>query len=90
ARHADLCFLGHGRTRRPLHRPDVPGVPKPTALPSSPTVPSSPSAPSGGDDPLCPPVCTAGYGPAGYRTGGYRTEGINLELAELMLKGVQP
>ncbi|MFE9026599.1 MCE family protein [Streptomyces iakyrus] len=70
--------------------PDVPGVPKPTALPSGPTVPSSPSAPSGGDDPLCPPVCTAGYGPRDYRTGGHRTEGINLELAELMLKGVQP
>ncbi|MFD5227072.1 MCE family protein [Streptomyces qaidamensis] len=70
--------------------PDVPGVPKPTALPSTPTVPSSPSAPSGGDDPLCPPVCTAGYGPRGHRTGGHRIEGINLELAELMLKGVQP
>ncbi|MEW2612406.1 MCE family protein [Streptomyces sp. NPDC047880] len=70
--------------------PDVPGVPKPTALPSGPTVPSSPSAPSGGDGPLCPPVCTAGYGPQDHRTEGHRTEGINLELAELMLKGVQP
>ena len=70
--------------------PDLPGVPKPTALPSSPTVPSSPSAPSGGDDPLCPPVCTAGHVPRGYRTGGDWPEGINLELAELMLKGVQP
>ncbi|MFI9752336.1 MCE family protein [Streptomyces collinus] len=65
--------------------PDLPDVPKPTALPSGPSVPS---APSGGDDPLCPPVCTAGYG--GRRTGGDWPEGIDLELAELMLKGVQP
>ncbi|WDV51276.1 MCE family protein [Streptomyces coeruleorubidus] len=70
--------------------PDAPDVPKPTALPSGPSVPSSPSAPSGGDDPLCPPVCTAGYGSGGHRTGGDWPEGINLELAELMLKGVQP
>ncbi|MFJ8712438.1 MCE family protein [Streptomyces violaceus] len=70
--------------------PDVPRVPKPTALPSGPSVPSSPSAPDGGGDPLCPPVCTAGYGSSGYRTGGDWPEGINLELAELMLKGVQP
>ncbi|MET9757565.1 MCE family protein [Streptomyces sp. NPDC006372] len=70
--------------------PDVPDVPTPTPLPSGPSVPSSPSAPSGGGDPLCPPVCTAGYGAAGHRTGGDWPEGINLELAELMLKGVQP
>ncbi|MGW6643014.1 MCE family protein [Streptomyces iakyrus] len=70
--------------------PDVPGVPKPTALPSGPSVPSRPSAPSGGDDPLCPPVCTAGYGSGGHRAGGAWPEGINLELAELMLKGVRP
>ncbi|MFF7310851.1 MCE family protein [Streptomyces sp. NPDC008137] len=70
--------------------PDVPRVPKPTALPSGPSVPSSPSAPDGGGDPLCPPVCTAGYGSSGYRTGGDWPEGIDLELAELMLKGVQP
>ncbi|MDQ0748045.1 virulence factor Mce-like protein [Streptomyces africanus] len=70
--------------------PDLPDVPKPTALPSGPSVPSRPSAPSGGDDPLCPPVCTAGYGSSGYPTGGDWPEGINLELAELMLKGVQP
>ncbi|GHA21306.1 MCE family protein [Streptomyces purpurascens] len=70
--------------------PDVPRVPKPTALPSGPSVPSSPSAPDSGGDPLCPPVCTAGHGSSGYRTGGDWPEGINLELAELMLKGVQP
>ncbi|MFF5367781.1 MCE family protein [Streptomyces sp. NPDC013187] len=67
--------------------PDLPDVPKPTALPSGPSVPS---APSGGDDPLCPPVCTAGYGFGGHRTRGDWPEGIDLELAELMLKGVQP
>jgi phospholipid/cholesterol/gamma-HCH transport system substrate-binding protein len=65
-------------------------VPAPTALPSGPSVPASPSAPSGGEDPLCPPVCTAGYGSGGHRTGADWPEGINLELAELMLKGVQP
>ncbi|GAA2393198.1 MCE family protein [Streptomyces coeruleofuscus] len=70
--------------------PDLPDVPKPTALPSGPSLPSRPSAPSGGDDPLCPPVCTAGYGSGGHRTGGDWPEGIDLELAELMLKGVQP
>ncbi|MFF8229766.1 MCE family protein [Streptomyces caelestis] len=73
--------------------PDLPDVPAPTALPSGPSgpsVPASPSAPSGGEDPLCPPVCTAGYGSGGHRTGADWPEGINLELAELMLKGVQP
>lgn len=70
--------------------PDLPGVPTPTALPSRPGLPSAPSAPSGGGDPLCPPVCTAGYGPGGHRTGGDWPEGIDLALAELMLKGVQP
>ncbi|MFE0253283.1 MCE family protein [Streptomyces sp. NPDC059010] len=66
--------------------PELPGVPTPTALPNRPSAPSSPSAPSGGGgDPLCPPVCTAGYA-----TEGDWPEGIDLELAELMLKGVQP
>lgn len=64
--------------------PELPGVPTPTALPNGPSAPS-PSAPSGGGDLLCPPVCTAGYA-----AGGDWPEGINLELAELMLKGVQP
>ncbi|SEC33316.1 MCE family protein [Streptomyces sp. PAN_FS17] len=72
--------------------PSLPTVPAPTALPSAPGVPSSPSAPSGGGDPLCPPVCTSSYGEygRGYGTGGGRPEGIDLALAELMLKGVQP
>lgn len=73
--------------------PSPPTVPAPTTLPSTPGVPSSPSAPSdGGGDPLCPPVCTSSYGEygGGHGTGGGRREGIDLELAELMLKGVQP
>nr|WP_189939849.1 MCE family protein [Streptomyces aurantiogriseus] len=70
--------------------PDVPGLPAPTALPDTPDVPDTPvepSAPRDGD-PLCPPVCTAGYGP---RAGSGRLPpGIDLTLAELMLKGIQP
>ncbi|WP_405481639.1 MCE family protein [Streptomyces sp. NBC_00009] len=70
--------------------PDVPSVPTPTALPSTPSLPSSPSVPSapsggGGGGPLCPPVCKSSY-----TTHGELPEGINLALAELMLKGVQP
>ncbi|MFI6440553.1 MCE family protein [Streptomyces sp. NPDC050759] len=70
--------------------PDLPAVPTPTALPSTPSlpppsVPSVPSAPSGGGGPLCPPVCTSSY-----TTRGELPEGIDLALAELMLKGVQP
>ncbi|WP_030679616.1 MCE family protein [Streptomyces cellulosae] len=73
--------------------PDLPAVPTPTALPSAPSVPtpsapsvpSAPSAPQGGGGPLCPPVCTSGY-----TTRGELPEGIDLALAELMLKGVQP
>ncbi|TXS47751.1 MCE family protein [Streptomyces sp. uw30] len=69
--------------------PDLPGVPTPTALPSTPGVPSSPSAPSGGDgDLLCPPVCTSAY--SGYGTDTAWPEGIDMDLAELMLKGVRP
>lgn len=68
--------------------PDLPSVPTPTALPSAPSLPPSPSVPSGpsgGGGPLCPPVCTSSY-----TTQGGLPEGINLALAELMLKGVQP
>ncbi|MDQ1068251.1 phospholipid/cholesterol/gamma-HCH transport system substrate-binding protein [Streptomyces canus] len=73
--------------------PDLPAVPTPTALPSVPSVPSpsvpsvpsAPSAPQGGGGPLCPPVCTSSY-----TTRGELPEGIDLALAELMLKGVQP
>ncbi|MFE9018476.1 MCE family protein [Streptomyces sp. NPDC007808] len=67
--------------------PELPGVPAPTALPNGPNVRPSPSVPSGGGgDLLCPPVCTAGYAPG----SGDWPEGIDLELAEMMLKGVQP
>lgn len=71
--------------------PELPGVPTPTTLPGGPSAPA-PSAPSGDGDLLCPPVCTAGYGTNGHRTGDGDDwpEGINLELAELLLKGVQP
>lgn len=66
--------------------PELPVVPTPTALPNGPGAPSSPSAPSGGGaDLLCPPVCAAGL----VARDGW-PEGIDLELAELMLKGVQP
>ncbi|MCX4608341.1 MULTISPECIES: MCE family protein [Streptomyces] len=68
--------------------PDLPSVPTPTALPSTPSLPSSPalpSAPSSGGGPLCPPVCTSSY-----TTQRGLPEGIDLALAELMLKGVQP
>ena len=70
--------------------PDLPGVPTPTALPSTPSVPSSPS----GGGLLCPPVCTSTYsgydGYGSYGTGAEWPEDIDLDLAELMLKGVRP
>ena len=68
--------------------PNLPSVPTPAPLPSTPSLPSAPSvpsAPSGGGGPLCPPVCTSSY-----TTGAKPPEGIDLALAELMLKGVQP
>ncbi|WP_031170316.1 MCE family protein [Streptomyces durhamensis] len=93
--------FGHGKGGSPApgtpdapHLPDLPSVPAPTplpstpSLPSSPPVPSAPSAPSGGGGsggPLCPPVCTSSY-----TSGAKPPEGIDLALAELMLKGVQP
>ncbi|OAH09399.1 MCE family protein [Streptomyces jeddahensis] len=75
--------------------PDTPSLPLPTSLPENPVTPgtpsspATPSAPSGGDL-LCPPVCSSNY--AGYgRPDGHRLPpGIDLELAELMLKGIQP
>ncbi|MEU2736735.1 MCE family protein [Streptomyces sp. NPDC007095] len=87
---------GKGDSQKPgtpgvPHLPDLPSVPTPTtlpstpSLPSSPSVPSVPSAPSGGGGPLCPPVCTSSY-----TTDAELSEGIDLALAELMLKGVQP
>ncbi|MEU6916259.1 MCE family protein [Streptomyces olindensis] len=69
--------------------PEVPRVPVPTApdTPDLPDTPVEPSAPSDGG-PLCPPVCTAAYGPP---AGSHRLPpGIDLDLAELLLKGIQP
>ncbi|MGW2930686.1 MCE family protein [Streptomyces sp. NPDC001156] len=74
--------------------PGVPTIPVPTALPSVPGLPKAPSAPTppsppaGGGDVLCPPVCTAAYGAEGDTRG--LPPGIDLALAELMLKGIQP
>ncbi|MDT9698255.1 MCE family protein [Streptomyces sp. P17] len=63
--------------------PELPSVPTP-GLPATPDTPATPSAPSGGDL-LCPPVCTAAHGiPQDLPAG------IDLALAELMLKGIQP
>ncbi|MFC4470068.1 MCE family protein [Streptomyces xiangluensis] len=70
--------------------PDVPDLPTPTALPRTPKLPDAPdepSAPSGGG-PLCPPVCTSSY--AALDNAGGLPPGIDLALAELMLKGIQP
>ncbi|MFG2657207.1 MCE family protein [Streptomyces sp. NPDC048425] len=66
--------------------PDLPHVPAPTPRPSTPSLPSPPSdGGGGGGGPLCPPVCTSAY-----TTDADLPEGIDLALAELMLKGVQP
>ncbi|MGW6137076.1 MCE family protein [Streptomyces sp. NPDC055140] len=67
--------------------PDLPHVPAPTPRPSTPSLPSPPSGGGGGGGgPLCPPVCTSSY----TTPRGELPEGIDLALAELMLKGVQP
>ncbi|MFD0063148.1 MCE family protein [Streptomyces sp. NPDC056690] len=67
--------------------PDLPHVPAPTPRPSTPSLPSPPSGSGGGGSgPLCPPVCTSSY----TTPRGALPEGIDLALAELMLKGVQP
>ncbi|WNM31131.1 MCE family protein [Streptomyces sp. Li-HN-5-11] len=79
--------------------PNLPGVPVPTPLPSAPGLPKmpppspKPSAPAGGGDVLCPPVCTADYAGAdqdGAENARRLPPGIDLALAELMLKGMQP
>ncbi|WP_210571720.1 MCE family protein [Streptomyces sp. GESEQ-4] len=69
--------------------PDLPDLPSvPTPAPGLPDAPTAPSAPSDGG-PLCPPVCTAAYG-TGTGTDRELPPGIDLALAELMLKGIQP
>lgn len=72
--------------------PDVPDLPTPTALPSTPNLPDAPVEPSAPSDggPLCPPVCTSSYAAHGTSGSGGLPSGINLALAELMLKGIQP
>ncbi|WP_327687206.1 MCE family protein [Streptomyces sp. NBC_00467] len=71
--------------------PDLPKVPLPTAPPEIPGTPA-PGAPPppGGDGLLCPPVCTGSQ--VAHRDGDGRRlpAGIDLALAELMLKGMQP
>ncbi|MBX9359752.1 MCE family protein [Streptomyces sp. WAC04114] len=70
--------------------PEVPGLPSPTALPEAPDVPDTPVEPPAprDTDPLCPPVCTAAHGP--LPDARRLPPGIDLALAELMLKGIQP
>ncbi|MEV4920887.1 MCE family protein [Streptomyces tirandamycinicus] len=70
--------------------PDVPGVPKPTALPGEPGGPPPAPTPPGGGGGLCPPVCTTGHASYGSGDGDGRPPGVDLALAELMLKGMQP
>jgi phospholipid/cholesterol/gamma-HCH transport system substrate-binding protein len=76
--------------------PDLPDVPLPSApeLPDAPDVPDLPTDPApppgsgdGDGGVLCPPVCTAAHGHGGTRR---LPPGIDLALAELMLKGMQP
>ena len=71
--------------------PDLPKVPLPTAPPEIPGAPT-PGAPPppGSDGLLCPPVCTGSQ--IAHRDGDGRRlpAGIDLALAELMLKGMQP
>ncbi|WP_433573626.1 MCE family protein [Streptomyces sp. CA-251247] len=71
--------------------PDLPKVPLPTAPPEIPGAPT-PGAPPppGSDGLLCPPVCTGSQ--VAHRDGDGRRlpAGIDLALAELMLKGMQP
>lgn len=75
--------------------PGVPGLPRPSTPTSGPQVPGTGDDPSAPGDPLCPPVCTSGYASYGEptepteNTYGY-PPGVDLALAELMLKGMQP
>ncbi|MEU5521341.1 MCE family protein [Streptomyces sp. NPDC047860] len=67
--------------------PEVPDVPLPEpSVPGLPDAPTSPAPPREGG-PLCPPVCTAGFGGGDSRR---LPPGTDLALAELMLKGMLP
>ncbi|MCP3819251.1 MCE family protein [Streptomyces sp. A3M-1-3] len=73
--------------------PDVPGAPLPTApeVPKPPAKPGVPSAPPDGGELLCPPMCSSSYAAYEGRDGADGLPpGIDLALAELMLKGMQP
>jgi phospholipid/cholesterol/gamma-HCH transport system substrate-binding protein len=74
--------------------PGVPGLPKAPLPTAPPEVPGAPTPgvppPSGGDGPLCPPVCTGSQVAHGDGDGRRLPAGIDLALAELMLKGMQP
>ncbi|MBG0851488.1 MCE family protein [Streptomyces spinoverrucosus] len=83
---------GGGRTPEAPGLPDLPDVPEVPGLPSvplpSPDLPEAPPAPAPSPpsgDLLCPPVCTAAHG-----TDRDLPPGIDLALAELLLKGIQP
>ncbi|ARF56684.1 MCE family protein [Streptomyces gilvosporeus] len=77
--------------------PHVPDLPGPVTPPSVPCLPGSSCAKGQGGDKgssggsvLCPPVCTSSY--AAYRGSGWTGfgPGVDLGLAELMTKGMQP
>ncbi|MEV6650810.1 MCE family protein [Streptomyces sp. NPDC051219] len=73
--------------------PGVPGAPLPPALPKPPKPPGGPGAPTGPPDSgdlLCPPMCTSSYAAYGNGKGDGLPPGVDLALAELMLKGMQP
>jgi phospholipid/cholesterol/gamma-HCH transport system substrate-binding protein len=94
---------GSGGTKLPT-LPGGPSLPTPSPLPSLPGLPLTPGAPSaspttsgggsgaGGGGLLCPPVCTSAYTTrtSGAGDGRRFPPGVDLALAELMLKGMQP
>ncbi|AJT69748.1 hypothetical protein T261_8152 [Streptomyces lydicus] len=77
--------------------PDVPDLPGPATPPSVPCLPGSDCADGQGGDKgssgggvLCPPVCTSSY--AAHQGSGWTGfgAGVDLGLAELLTKGMQP
>ncbi|MFC9245612.1 MCE family protein [Streptomyces sp. NPDC057136] len=72
--------------------PPVPGLPQAPRPPGSGELPEAPAPPSeqpGDGDLLCPPVCSSSYASYGGDGTGF-PPGVDLTLAELMLKGMQP
>jgi phospholipid/cholesterol/gamma-HCH transport system substrate-binding protein len=86
--------------------PEIPGVPDPEVpdapdVPGEPCVPGlncadkpdegGSSGGSGGGGALCPPVCTSSYASyAGGSGGSAPRNGVDLALAQLMTRGMQP